>query len=205
MESVVDTQKANKKSKNQDVEVIAKKLHSAALGIAENEGYTAITISRAAKVGGVPLGDAIYLYPSVTHLLSGLLNSIDKQILESLNLTPLEGDEVREKLFELMMRHFDTIQATRGGFLAIINHLYKDPRNLAIFSTKLLQMLTWFLDASGATGTGLAKNLQVKALGVIYLFALNSWKHDDTEDLSKTMATLDRALCEAEKIAKFLK
>ena len=102
----MDTQKANKKSKNQDVEVIAKKLHSAALGIAENEGYTAITISRAAKVGGVPLGDAIYLYPSVTHLLSGLLNSIDKQILESLNLTPLEGDEVREKLFELMICFF---------------------------------------------------------------------------------------------------
>jgi hypothetical protein len=58
--------------------------------------------------------------------------------------------------------------------------------------------MAWMLEAAGVSTAGLRGRLRVRALAVLYLSELRVFLRDDTEDLSKTMAALDRRLRQAE-------
>ena len=62
----------------------------------------------------------------------------------------------------------------------------------------LLGSMGWMLEVSGVSATGLRGRLRVKLLLGIYLSVLRIWLADDSPDLMKTMAALDRRLRQAE-------
>jgi len=60
------------------------------------------------------------------------------------------------------------------------------------------------LEFAGISSAGLKGRLKTKGLAALYLRCLRVWLDDDSADLSKTMAILDRSLTRAEKLAQFL-
>jgi hypothetical protein len=58
--------------------------------------------------------------------------------------------------------------------------------------------MSWMLEAAGLSTAGLRGRLRVRALAVLYLSVLRVFLRDDSEDLAKTMAALDRRLRQAE-------
>ena len=56
------------------------------------------------------------------------------------------------------------------------------------------------LEAAGVSSSGLFGALRVKGLAMIYAEAYRVWLGDDSKDMAKTMATLDRALGRVERL-----
>ena len=55
------------------------------------------------------------------------------------------------------------------------------------------------LEAAGLGASGLHGLVRVQGLTLIYLDTLRVWLDDDSEDMGKTMATLDRRLGQADR------
>ena len=56
------------------------------------------------------------------------------------------------------------------------------------------------LEAAGLSSSGLIGALRAKGLALVYGEAFRVWLGDDSKDMAKTMAALDRALRRAERI-----
>jgi hypothetical protein len=111
---------------------------------------------------------------------------------------------VRDRLFDLLMRRFDALQAQRAGILAVMRALPFDPCNALLLACATRRSMRWMLQAAGAAATGLTGELRVKGLMAVWLWAMRAWEKDDTEDLTVTMAALDVALARAEQAAGWL-
>jgi hypothetical protein len=61
--------------------------------------------------------------------------------------------------------------------------------------------MTWMLEAAGMETGGLRGAARVAGLSLVYIKGLYSWKNDESPDLAKTMATLDKDLSRAEQLA----
>jgi hypothetical protein len=64
--------------------------------------------------------------------------------------------------------------------------------------------MRWMLEAAGISGRGPVGELRTRGLVGVWLYALRTWQSDQSEDLSATMAALDRALRWAERAEQWL-
>ena len=64
--------------------------------------------------------------------------------------------------------------------------------------------MRWMLQGAGVAATGLRGEIQVRGLLAVWLYAVRAWERDESEDLSATMAAIDKALDRAEKAASWL-
>jgi hypothetical protein len=65
--------------------------------------------------------------------------------------------------------------------------------------------MAWMLEAAGLSAAGLRGIVRAKTLVGVWLYALRAWKDDESPDLSGTMAAMDKALDQAERVFDLLK
>jgi hypothetical protein len=99
------------------------------------------------------------------------------------------------------MRRFDALQAHRQGVLALLKTLPTDPGTALLLTAATARSMSWMLQAAGIPASGLSGQLAINGLLAIWLYTLRAWQTDDTADLAKTMAALDKALSRAEQAA----
>ena len=180
----------------------AARLTAAALALASEDGWRSLSLVEVAKRAEVPLVDCYRIIPDKSALLALLLADTDAIMLR-------EGaadtaDAPRDRLFDVMMRRFDGLQARRAGMVAIVRGLSSDPVGAARLVPRLARSLAWMLQTAGFSTAGVSGALRLKALGAVYLYALRAWVDDETADMARTMAALDRALRRAESLAEML-
>ena len=110
----------------------------------------------------------------------------------------------RERLFDILMLRFDALQRHRGGVLALLSALRTDPATAALLTMANLRSMKWLLDGAGIPSTGIIGALRIKGLLALWLYAVRAWEADDSEDLSGTMAAVDRGLDRAIQAEKML-
>ncbi|WP_446926498.1 hypothetical protein, partial [Klebsiella pneumoniae] len=71
-----------------------------------------------AEASGVPLTEVYRQYPSKQALLAGVSRMIDETVLAE--GAPDPADSPRDRLFDLMMRRFDALNAQREGVRALL-------------------------------------------------------------------------------------
>jgi len=105
-------------------------------------------------------------------------------------------------LFDLLMTRFDILQKIRSAILNISDAARRDCGLSRILAKAALNSAYAFADASKIT----APPRHVLALGIaaIHGWAFIVWRKDESHDMAKTMAALDRALRLAGKTAEFL-
>jgi hypothetical protein len=96
------------------------------------------------------------------------------------------------------------LQAHRPGVLALLRALRFEPAAAALLTAATLRSMAWMLDSAGISTHGLRGRLRTKGLLAVWLSTIRTWQHDETEDLSATMAALDRALTRAERAEECL-
>ncbi len=156
-------------------------------------GWQEASVADAARDAGLPLDRVRARFPSkgAALLRFGLL--ADQAALGS--GTPDETP--RERLFDMVMRRFDSLQAHRDGVLALMRALPREPGTSALLYMATLRSMSWLLDAAGVPLGGLAGQLRAHGLLAIWLRALRSWEKDESQDLSATMAAVDKGLDQA--------
>lgn len=175
-------------------------LIAAALAIAAERGWPAVSVVAAARAAEVPLADARRRFPSRHAILLGLGRLADQAVLADV---AMDGS-VRDRLFDLLMRRIDAFQRHRAGVLAVLRALPSDPATVILLTCATRRSMRWMLDAAGVSVTGLAGELRLRGLIGVWLWTIRAWERDTSEDLSATMAALDTALGRAERAAEWL-
>ncbi len=173
-----------------------------ALALAAEEGWRTLSMSKIAAAANVPLTEIYRHFPSKMAILEGLTRRIDAAVLDG---GPADDeDSVRDRIFDLLMRRFDALNAQRAGIVAVVKDLPADPMVALAQLSSLQRAMAWTLDVAGDRPDGLMGQIKARALGLVYLLVLRTWVDDDSPDMAKTMATLDRRLSQAEQLAGFV-
>jgi hypothetical protein len=171
-------------------------LIASAFGIAAERGWRAVSVAEAARRGGLRLDRARARFPARPMLLLRFGSLADQAALASADS---EGPH-RDRLFGILMRRIDALQANRDGVIALLRGLPADPCTAAMLAGASLRSMGWMLEAAGIGSTGPLGLLRAKALLVVWLATLRAWERDTGEELSATMAALDKALQRAEQV-----
>lgn len=175
-------------------------LITAAFRIAADEGWRKVTVADAARSADLPLPRARDRFPAKPFILLRFASLVDQAALAD---AATEGS-VRDRLFDLLMCRFDAIQAQRDGVIALLRALPSDPATALMLGCATHRGMRWMLQAAGIPATGPRGALQVKFLLGVWLWGMRAWEKDETEDLSGTMAAVDKALERAEQVASWL-
>ena len=176
---------------------IPKVVIAAALELAAEQGWRRVSLHGIAERAGVPLADLYQRFWSKQAVLSAFVRGIDEEVLRSLD--PEDAAEgSRDRLFAVLMRRFDALAPHRQAVAAIVRDAGSDPLLLACSACRYLRSMAWMLEAAGISTAGMRGLLRVKGLCALYLAVLAVWLEDETTDMARTMAALDRWLRRAE-------
>jgi AcrR family transcriptional regulator len=178
-------------------------LRRALLQLVETQGWIDLSFAEIAEQAGVPIAEAHRLYPSKTAVLLGLTRAIDERILRSLEADPLEGS-AKDRLFDIVMRRFDVLKADRNAYRRLMRQLPATPNAFAALLCQLRRSLSLTLEAAGISASGIKGALRLQGLLAIYTAGLRTFANDESEDLAKTMAEIDKRLGQAERLSEFV-
>lgn len=177
---------------------------TATLELAIFEGWANLRLQDIANEANIDMGDMAAEFSDKTDILYALGRRIDARTLKNI---PAREPEVshRERLFDIMMERFEALNDMRQGIIAILHDLGKDPGNALCSLPHLGRSCGWMLEAAGISASGVKGAVRIAGLSAIYLKVLRTWMDDDSEDLSQTMAALDREIGRAESWAGTLR
>ncbi len=170
-------------------------------------GWRGFTFTELAERSKLEMADVRKTFSGRAAILEALNQRLDHAMLA------VEGDDMaelppRDRVFELMMSRLEAMTPMRAGLCRLIKDARFDPGLIAMTACRLDRSLAWLQEAAGLLqGQGatplklIRRRLQRRLLGAVYLQTLNVWSSDESEDLAKTMASLDKQLRRIESIA----
>lgn len=173
------------------------------MALAAERPWREVTLTEIAAAAKVSLAQLHGAYGSKTAIVAALMRKIDDEVVAGAD--PSTFDEpVRDRLIDALMRRLDALAPYKTAVGSILRDLGGDPVSALCVLPGFLNSMAWTLEAAGVGSAGLGGRLRVKGLALIYASSLRVWLHDDSPDLGRTMAFLDRRLAQAERLARFL-
>lgn len=171
------------------------------LALATRDGWEATTLPAMAEHAGAKLSELYPAWRSRMAVLAAFIRRIDREVVET-DFAFAPEDTVRDRLFEVLMRRFDALQPHREAVRRIRIGIMRDPAASAVMMRQLACSMTWMLQAAGLSADGLSGKVKIAGLTGIWLRCVAVWVEDESEDMSRTMAELDRALKQADRWAE---
>lgn len=179
------------------------------LGLVADKGFAAVTLRDVAGAAGLGLADLYRLYPDKTALVAAFVARVDAEVLAG---TPNQSDPeetARDRLFDTMMRRYDSLRPHKAALGAIRTAAARDPLLALALAPVLRRAMAAMLEAAGVPSEGLSGALRQNGLLAIHYAVSRVFDQDETGDLSKTMAALDGHLKTAEnwsqRVDKYVK
>lgn len=172
----------------------------AGLAIAAREGWNGVTFRSIAEETGAGLADLHDVFDDRFDLLSAYGRMVDRRMLEHMGKE--HGGSPRDRLFDLVMERFDILNEDREGLVAVLHGLKTDPKQLVLSLPHLGRSMSWILEAAGISTFGWQGAVRIAGMTGLYLKTLHCWMDDESEDMSATMAALDKNLERAERWAQ---
>ncbi len=191
-------------SRKKEAGVVEDPIVTATLAEAAITGWRELTLDAVAARAGLSLGQLLLETPTRAHLVGRVIKHIDTRMVANVSALD-EADSPRDRLFDVLMRRFDILNQERDGMRAIISGVMRDPCVAALTACRLRRSAAITLGAAGIGAEGPVGFLRVQGLGAIAATGLRAWLNDDTTDLAKTMAAVDRALARAERVMGMMK
>lgn len=169
-----------------------------AFELAAQRGWRSLTLGDIAEAAGLSLAQLHAQVTSKPAILLALNDTVDEAMLAG---GPTDGATPRERLFEVLMRRFEALEPYKDGLASALRDGPDDPVAALCGGLRLLRSMAWTLEAAGIGSAGVFGFARTKALAAIYLSTMPVWLRDDSDDLGRTMAALDRRLARAESFA----
>ncbi len=166
-------------------------------------GWRELTLDGVAARAKISLGQLLRDAPTRGHLVLRLITSIDDQMLAG--VSSVDGTESpRDRVFDILMRRFDILNQNRDGMRALVTGVMRDPGVAVLTGCRLRRSAAATLGAAGISVNGPIGLLRTQGLLAIGASGMRAWLNDDTADLAKTMAAVDRALTRVERLMGML-
>jgi len=173
------------------------KIISTALALADEKGWASVTLREISKRSKLPIWDIAERYPQVSDILRHVLKDLSAQIEAEAGAHMT--DSWRENLQELLMLRLELTNKNRGGYASLPDLARKDPLTALEFAPMLLDTADSMLKLAKAPIPETYSVAFKVLFSALYLSIIDAWRQDETKDLSKTMAVIDRRLAMFEK------
>lgn len=175
-----------------------------ALELAAIKGWAQTSLHDIAAAAGLTLAAMHSTYPSKTAIVAAYTTRVDEAVLNDID-SDLADKSSRERLFDVLMKRFDAMNPHKEAVRSILRASTSDVEALARGPLSLYRSMRWMMEAANIPSSGVRGQLRIKGLALIYLAVLRTWFNDDSEDMSRTMASLDRQLNRADRLLGFLR
>ena len=162
-------------------------------------GYGKTRLSDLADQFGVSFKEFHAHYASVDDIIRAFLDDVDQSMVASVH--PGSAANKREIYFDMMMARMDALQEHRAGVVRWLKEIVKQPQLWGGVLKRWQKSLSLMLDIAKDSPVYPVKKL---GLAGVYATTLRTWVDDDSADMAKTMASLDKALSKAESVAEKL-
>jgi AcrR family transcriptional regulator len=166
---------------------------AAAVRLAGERGWRNLTLGDIALEAGVTLSALARCYGARHEILDGFERMIDRRMLAGAIAGDI-NDKPRDRLFDIIMERFDALLPYREGVRRITRELPFDPISALTMAAAMPRSLSWMFTGARIAVDGPAMPFKLAVLGGVYLATFRVWLDEESQDLSKTMATLDRRL-----------
>lgn len=167
------------------------------------DGEASLDLAALARDLNRPLGEVVAALGGPGGLIAALARHLDAAML-AIDPGDLAAMSVRERLFELIMRRFETLQPFRAGVKRLMRDRRGDPQAPLVAMCGLDRVTGRLIDAAAIRARGPWRRLVQFALAAVYARAFRAWLDDESADLAATMAELDKRLEQAERAARWL-
>lgn len=173
-----------------------------AFAVIEEHGWRGFSLTEVARRADVPLARVYAELPTRNAVLTALGRRLDETMLA---IEPSELDDLspRERVFELIMRRLDAMAPFKAGLRVLGREAGLELDVLGCGCGNVGRAVGWLVDASGARLGCVRRAGAVPVLALVYARVVNVWLQDDTADLSRTLAELDKRLQQAESVARW--
>ncbi len=168
-----------------------------ALALAARKRWKHISLADIAGEAKVPLSQVYGVFASKAAILAGFSRQIDGEVLAALDEAAAAAPP-RERLFDVLMKRFDALNPHKEAVAGILGDSLTDPLAVLCGLAQLGRSMAWMLEAAGINSAGPLGLARTKGLAVIYLSTLPVWFRDESPDMARTMAYLDKRLRQAE-------
>ena len=162
-------------------------------------GFAAVTLRDVAQAAGLGLAELYGLFPDKVALASAFMARIDTEVLAGVRLSNDPEETARDRLFDTMMRRYDALKPYRAVLRALRQAATSDPLLALALSPALRRSMACMLAAASLPADGISGAARQNGLLAIHYTVSGVFDRDESADLSKTMAALDRRLKTAEK------
>ena len=182
---------------------IRNKVIDAALNCASEVGWRDVSLQMIAADAGVGFSKLYAHYPSKTAIVAEIMHETTSTIIDRSDSSSVR-EPARDRLLDAILQRLDAMEENKAAIATILRETMLDPLGALSLGPKFLKAMARTLESAGISSAGLAGKIRVNGLAAIYLAALGVWVGDDSPDLAKTMAFLDRRLKQAIQLAAFL-
>lgn len=188
--------KQTAKKMSQPERPLKERLIDAALILAEQLGWAHVTMSDIAGEAGCSLAELHDVFESKGDIIAAYERGVTRRVLESAASEP--GADPRDALFDLLMDRFEILNEQRPALISILAAYRFDPKEYLLALPILGRSMGWMLEAAGLDTAGWRGAARLAGLTAVYLSGVRAWMDDDSVDLAKTMAALDKNLARAQ-------
>lgn len=178
----------------QDAKIVA-----AALRVAGAAGWDKTTVDAVANAAKLTPALLKKRFAAPVDLVPLIAEQIDREAFAAAGKSTGTPHDI---LFDLLMARFDALQKNRKAVLSMEMSARQDRKLAGALACATLDGIYRLIDAA-KFDTPL-RPILASGLGMVYGFAFFAWRRDDSRDLAKTMAALDRALRWAGKAAALI-
>src|ERR1700682_3944987 len=168
------------------------KLVAAALAAIEKDGWHSLSLAHLARHSNVPVETVYQLCPDKHALLKLIGASIDIAALRRMT-EPAENTPARDRAFDAVLSCFEAMAPYKPALTVIHAETRADPGGWFDAAPILLRSAQWIADNAQLPTTGLRGFAATRGIAVLLADTMGVWL-TDAEDLSKTMAHVDRRL-----------
>ena len=172
-----------------------------AFALLAERGWRRFSFAELARRTGMGLAEVYAELPGRLALLPALGRRLDREML-GLDLAELDGMTPRERMFELIMRRLDAMGPYKDGLRVLARASRHRPAGLRAACCNLDRLGRRLLDAA-AEQPPVCAGLARRGVQLVYLCTLRVWLDDDSPDMARTLAELDRRLQQAETAARW--
>ena len=169
------------------------KLIDAALALAAEKPWSRVTMTDIASAAGVSLTEAYDAFSCRALLIVALIRRHDRAMLAG-DDPSLAEESRKDRLFDAIMRRLEAMRLQKAGLKSMTTGAVGDMDTLLAVGPSMIKSAKWMLRAAGVSADGPIGFVRSKVVLAVYAVTVQAFMADESDDLSSTMATLDKAL-----------
>ena len=177
------------------------KIVEAALRLAGERGWSALSFDEIAAAAGLNLAEFRQEFQSKAQILNAFTRAVDDVVLTKVG-RPEPGTAARDRLFDVLMTRFEVMAPYKPAIRRIMSDLRYRPGESIVQVGAAGRSIYWMLAAAGLDADGPRGAVRVPGVMGIYARAFDTWLEDDDPGMAKTMAALDSRLRRGERIGR---